>query len=202
MPSRHLPRKKSSRRKSSTSSPRTKTKPNKKRVGQKQRERKSIGAEQSIRASLRLQRGERVVKDMLRDPLLSFTAAARKRKVDPRWVLKHLGSKFEKDSSGRIRVEVHNARHKTLYKPTDTPGVSIPVITKNKRERQLLGNWMAAVDAAGRGDWSKMRRFPKRKRIGGILLETDSEEVQAILRALAEEESPFEGLYRAIVRPS
>lgn len=159
-------------------------------------------AKQSSRTSQRLQRGERVFADMLGDPSLSFAATTRKHKVDRRWVLKHLGWKFGKDSSGRIRAKVRNKRHKTLYKPTDTPGVHRPVDTKSKGERQLLGQWMAALNAAGRGDWSKMKKFPKRQHIGGVLLETDPKEVQAILDALAEEESPFEGLYRTTVRRS
>ena len=95
-----------------------------------------------------------------------------------------------------------NQRHKTLYKPTAIPGVHDPVVTKNKRERRLLGKWMAALNAAGRNDWSKMSKFPKQQLVGGVLLETDPNEVQAILLALAEEESPYEGLYRAIARPS
>jgi len=77
-----------------------------------------------------------------------------------------------------------------------------PVITKNKRERLLLGEWMAALNEAGRGHWSRMQKFPKGKRIGGVLLETDPKQVQEILEALADEESPFEGLYRTVARPS
>jgi len=147
-------------------------------------------------------RAEGVVADMLGDPSLSFAAATRKRNVDRRWILKHLGSKFRKDSSGRIRVKAVNRRYKTLYKPTATPGVSIPVVTKNKRERRLLGKWMGALNAAGRNHWSEIMKFPKEQKVGGILLETDPNEVQAILLALAEEESPYEGLYRTIARPS
>lgn len=139
---------------------------------------------------------------MLGDPSLSFTAAAHKWAVDPRWLKKHYGSEFEKDSSGRIKAKVRNPRHKTLYKPTATPGMPAPVVTKSKHERLLLGEWMAALNAAGKGNWSKMRRFPKGKRIGGVLLETDPNEVQEILEALADEETPFEALYRAVARPS
>jgi len=202
MPTRHVPGKKSASRRSSTSVSPTKTKPNNKRAASKQSRRKSSASKQSILTSRRIERAEGVVADMLGDPSLSFTAATRKRNVDARWVLKHLGPKFRKDSSGRIRAKVSNRRHKTLYKPTAAPGVSIPVVTKNKRERQLLGKWMAALNAAGRDDWSTMSKFPKQQLIGGILLETDPSEVQAILLALAEEESPYEGLYRRIARPS
>jgi hypothetical protein len=167
-----------------------------------QRGKKSSVSKQSNLTSHRMERAEGVVADMLGNPSLSFTAATRKHKVDPRWVRKHLGSKFRKDSSGRIKVKAINRRYKTLYKPTATPGVSIPVVTKNKRERRLLGKWMGALNAAGRNYWSEMMKFPKEQKVGGILLETDPNKVQAILLALAEEESPYEGLYRTIARPS
>jgi hypothetical protein len=172
------------------------------RVRRAQRKRKSSTSKQSLLTSHRIERAEGVIADLLGNPSLSFTAATRKREVDPRWVLKHLGSKFRKDSSGRIKVKAINRRYKTLYKPTATPGASIPVVTKNKRERRLLGKWMGALNAAGRNHWSKMTKFPKGQKVGGVLLETDPNEVQAILLALAEEESPYEGLYRTIARPS
>jgi hypothetical protein len=60
---------------------------------------------------------------------------------------------------------------------------------------------MAALNAAGRGDFSKIDKFPKNKKVGGILLPTKHAEIQQILVNLAEQESPFEGLYRTIVRP-
>jgi hypothetical protein len=139
---------------------------------------------------------------MRRDASLVFTTAARKRGVDPRWVLKHLGSAFRKDSSGRVKARSSDRRHKTLHIPSASPGVSIPVITKNVRERRLLGEWMAALNAAGRGDFSRMKKFPRRQAIGGVRLATGPKEIQRILNALAEEEFPFEGLYRTLVRPS
>jgi hypothetical protein len=139
---------------------------------------------------------------MLKKPSLSLTRAARMRRIDPRTVRKHQPTLFRKDSSGRIRAKMRNPRYKTLYKPTSTPGMPVPVVTKSKRERLLLGEWMAALNEAGKSDWSRMRKFPKGKRIGGVLLETDPKEVQKILEALADEESPFEGLYRAVARPS
>src|SRR5713101_2181740 len=143
-----------------------------------------------------------VVRDMSRDPSLAFTKAARKRGIDPRSVRKHFPSAFRKDSSGRIRATSTEQRYKTLHIPSTAPGVSIPVITKNMRERRLLGEWMAALNAAGRGDFSRMKRFPRRQVIGGVRLATGPKEIQQILTALAEEEFPFEGLYRTLVRPS
>ncbi len=204
MPRRHLPRKKSRSRSSSTSKYNTKTTRNNQRSAPKLSRIKSAAPKQptSDRESLRVERGQHVIADMLGDPSLSFTAAARKWKVDRRWLRKHFASDLLRDSSGRITAKVRNPRHKTLYKPTATPGMPVPVVTKGKSERLLLGEWMAALNEAGRGHWSRIRKFPKGKRVGGVLLETDPKEVQEILEALADEESPFEALYRAVARPS
>ena len=143
-----------------------------------------------------------VHEDMLRNPLLSLTKAAHKRRVDPRSVVAHFPTRFRKDSSGRIKARGVAGKLKTLYIPWSEPGEVMPVPTKSKAERILLGRWMAALNAAGRGDFSKIDEFPKNKRIGGVLLPTKHEEVQQILVSLADQESPFEGLYRTIVRRS
>jgi len=61
---------------------------------------------------------------------------------------------------------------------------------------------MTALNAARGGNFSKIDKFPKNKRIRGVLLPTKHAEVQQILVSLADRESPFEGLYRTIVRRS
>jgi len=139
---------------------------------------------------------------MLKNPSLSLTRASRRRRIDPRTVRKYNPSWFRKDTSGRIRVYAVRLRQKTLYIPWFEPGEVRPVTTNSKRERLLLGRWMAALNAAGRGNFTKIDEFPKNKRIGGVLLPTKHAEVQQILVSLAEQESPFEGLYRTIVRRS
>jgi hypothetical protein len=147
-------------------------------------------------------RAAQVYRDMLQNPSLSFTKAARKRKVDPRTVLHHFQSNFEKDSSGRLKARSIGRKRQTLYIPWFEPGQEIPIRTKDARERRLIGRWMAALNAAGRGDFSKMDKFPRNQTIGGVTLPTARNEVQRILEALAEKESPYEGLYRTRVRPS
>ena len=91
-------------------------------------------------------------------------------------------------------------RKKVLYIPWFEPSEVKPIPTKSKAERLLVGQWMTALNAAGRDRWSKMNRFPKGKRIGGVLLPTKRADVQQILVNLADRESPFEGLYRMIAR--
>jgi len=145
-------------------------------------------------------RASKVHQDMLRK--LSFAQAIRKRKIDGRTVLHHFGSDFEKDSSGRIKARSIGRRRQTLYIPGSELGQEIPVPTKNASERRFLGRWMKALNAAGRGDFSQMDKFPRNKSIGGVRLPTNRNEVQRILEALAEKESPYEGLYRTLARPS
>jgi hypothetical protein len=143
-----------------------------------------------------------VLEDMLQNPSISLPKAAHKRKVDPRTVVAHFPTRFRKDSSGRIRARAVTGKLKILYIPGFEPGEVIPVPTQSEKERLLLGRWMTALNAAGRGDFSKIDGFPKNKRIGGVLLPTNRAEVQQILDGLADSESPFEGLYRTTVRRS
>ena len=147
-------------------------------------------------------RVRQVRQDMLKNPSLSLARASRRRRTDPRTVLKHDPTGFRKDTSGRIRAYAVPRTQKILYIPWFEPGEVKPIPTKSKAERLLVGQWMAALNAAGRDFWSKMDKFPKGKRIGGVLLPTKRAEVQQILVSLADRESPFEGLYRTIVRRS
>ena len=147
-------------------------------------------------------RVRQVRQDMLKNPSLSLTRASRRRRIDPRTARKYNPRWFRKDLSGRIRAYAAPRRQKILYIPWFEPGELMPVPTKTKKERLLLGRWMAALNAAGHGDFSKIDKFPKNKKIGGVLLPTKRAEIQQILVSLAEEESPFEGLYRTIVRRS
>jgi len=205
MPVRHLLRKKSRSRSSSTNSSTQKAKPAKnQRSAQKQRGTKSTAGKRarSLNGQQRFKAGKRLVADMAGDSSLAFTPTARKRGLDPRWVLREFGSQLEKDSSGRIRAKTRSRRRKTLYIPTATPDVRTPVATRNQRERKKVGKWMAAINAARGGNFSKLKKLPRRLVIGGVRLETSPKKVQEILVALAEQESPFEGLYRAMVRPS
>ncbi len=148
------------------------------------------------------ERSRLVLEDMLRNPSLSLTKAAHKRRVDRRSVLRHFPTRFQKSSSGRIVARAVTRRRKTLFIPWFEPGEVMPIATKSKAERLLIGRWMAALNAARNGDFSKIDEFPKNKRIAGVLLPTKRAEVQQILVSLAEQESPFEGLYRTIVRRS
>jgi hypothetical protein len=145
-------------------------------------------------------RARQVLTDILQDPSLPFTRAARKRRIDPRTVLKHLPGAFRKDSSGRIKPRAATGRRKLLYIPWFEPGEVMPVPTKSKAERLLVGRWMAGLNAAKHGDFSKIDRFPRNTVIGGVRLPTSRTEIQQILKSLADRESPFEGLYRTIAR--
>ena len=55
-----------------------------------------------------------------------------------------------------------------------------------------MGEWFASINEAARGDFDRLNRFPRGTVIDGVLLPTDSEEVQQILEAMEGAESPFE----------
>lgn len=177
--------------------PISKTAASKRRKSEKKSSRKN-----PPRKSSTYNRASKVHQDMLRNASLSFARAIRKRKIDGRTVLHHFGSDFEKDSSGRIKARSIGGGRQTLFIPGSEPGQEIPVPTKNASERRVIGRWMAALNAARSGDFSQMDKFPRNKSIGGVHLPTNRSEVQRILEALAEKESPFEGLYRTLARPS
>jgi hypothetical protein len=58
-----------------------------------------------------------------------------------------------------------------------------------------MGEWFASIVEAGRGDFSRLKRFPKDTYVGGVRLPTGAYEVQKILEAMENSESPFERLY-------
>jgi len=173
---------------------------------------RAIRQERQVRTSLKggkpsrrgssafTKRARQVQTDMLEDPLLPFKRAARKRRIDPRTVLKHLPGGFRKDSSGRIIARAVTGRRKLLYIPWFEPGEVMPVPTKSKAERLLVGRWMAALNTARDGNFSRIDKFPRNTVIGGVRLPTSRTEIQQILKSLADRESPFEGLYRTIAR--
>jgi len=61
---------------------------------------------------------------------------------------------------------------------------------------------MTAVNAAGRDDFSLIHEFPSGQMVDGVLLPTGPYQIQKILEALAEEDGPYEGLYRTLARRS
>ena len=97
---------------------------------------------------------------------------------------------FTKDSSGRFKARSIGRKRQTLFIPWFEPGQEIPVPTKDARERRLLGRWMAALNTAGRSDFSKIDKFPRNTSIGGVTLPTSRKDVQRLLEALAERNLP------------
>ena len=137
-----------------------------------------------------------VLSDLRRDRKLTLTQAAKNRDVSPSSLKKYIGSQLKQDRpGGRIRVTTSDRLRATLYRPSTKPGVQIPIHTSNSRERYLVGEWLAAINEAGRGDWARLNRFPKGTFVGGVHLPTGAHEVQKILEAMESSESPFEQLY-------
>jgi hypothetical protein len=132
----------------------------------------------------------------------SLTAALKDSGTTRPTFLRYFGSELRTDSSGRIHPRSKSdSKRETLLIP-NSEGGRTPVPTRGSSERKRVGEWMAALNAAGDGDFSLIRAFPKRLFIGGVRLPTSDYEVQRILEALEDREEPYEGLYRTLARPS
>ena len=137
-----------------------------------------------------------VLSDLRRNPELTVTQAARNREISPRSVRKYIGSQLKQERSGaKLRATASDLLRATLHIPSTKPDVLIPIHTKNSRERYLVGEWFASINEAARGGFDRLNNFPKGTVIDGVLLPTDTEEVQQILEAMEGAETPFERLY-------
>jgi hypothetical protein len=137
-----------------------------------------------------------VLSDLRRDPNLTVTQAAKNREVSVPSIRKYIGSQLKQQSTGgRIRVTASDRLHATLQIPGTKPGVLIPIRTKSSKERYLVGEWLASINAAARGDFDRLNRFPKSIVIDGVQLPTEANEAQQILEAMEGAETPFERLY-------
>src|SRR5215471_11944237 len=135
-----------------------------------------------------------VLSDLRRDPKLTLSQAAENREISSRSIWKHIGSEL-KHSGRRIRVTTSDRLRATLLIPSTKPDVLIPIHTRSSKERYLVGEWFASIVEAGRGDFSRLNQFPKGTFIDGVRLPTGPYEVQKILEAMENSESPFERLY-------
>jgi hypothetical protein len=137
-----------------------------------------------------------VLSDLRREPNLSLTQAAKNREINTRSVRKQIGSQLKQERpGGRIRATSSDRLRETLNIPSTKPGVLIPIHTRSSKERYLVGEWFASIIEAGRDDFSRLNRFPKRTYVGGVRLPTGVYEVQKMLEAMENSESPFERLY-------
>jgi len=137
-----------------------------------------------------------VLSDLRRDPNLTLTQAAKNREISPDTIRKHIGSELVQEGpGGRIRVTQSDRLQATLNIPSDKPDVLIPIHTSSSRERYLVGEWFASINEASRGDFTRLKQFPKGIVIDGVRLPTEPHEVQRILEAMETAEQPFEHLY-------
>ncbi|PYU67357.1 MAG: hypothetical protein DMG49_19045 [Acidobacteria bacterium] len=137
-----------------------------------------------------------VLSDLRRDPNLTLTQAAKNREVSLRSIRKYIGAQLKQERpGGKIRVTASDRLRATLYRPSTKPDVLIPIHAKSSKDRYLVGEWFAAIKEAGRGDFTRLDKFPKGTFVGGVRLPTGHYEVQRILEAMENSESPFEQLY-------
>src|ERR1700686_519677 len=132
-----------------------------------------------------------VLSDLRRDPKLTLSRAAKNREVSPRSIRKYIGSQLKQErSGGRLRVTSSDRLRATVHIPSTRPDVLIPIHAKSSKERYLVGEWFASIVEAGRGDFSRLNQFPKGIYIDGVRLPTGAYEVQKILEAMENSESP------------
>ena len=117
-------------------------------------------------------RVRQVRQDMLKDPSLSLTRHLAGAELTPARYAITTQAGFERTFLDELEL-TPPPENRRLYIPWFEPGELMPIPTKTKKERLLLGRWMAALNAAGHGDFSKIDKFPKNKRIGGVLLPTN-----------------------------
>jgi hypothetical protein len=159
-------------------------------------------AELATRSLSSRSRSVQVVSDLDRDPSLTFTQAAKNRNVGPDTVNKYASSALYRDDSGRVKARPNDRLRETMFIPSTNPDERIPVHTKSRQERKLVGQWHTALNAAARGDFSLIHKFPRGRIVGGVLLPTGTYHIQKILAAQAEAETKLEGPYRTLARPA
>src|SRR5438105_9672467 len=137
-----------------------------------------------------------VLSDLRRDPNLTPTQAAKNREISLDAIRKYIGPQLiQEGPGGRIRVTQSDRLQATLNIPSDKPDVLIPIHTSSSKERYLVGEWFASINEASRGDFTRLKQFPKGIVIDGVRLPTEPHEVQRILEAMETAEQPFEHLY-------
>jgi hypothetical protein len=148
-------------------------------------------------------RSLQVLSDLRRDPSLTFSQAAENRNVGRGTVRKYISAALRRDDSGRVKARRLNDRiRETMFIPGTKPDERIPIHTKSSQERKLVGQWHTALNAAARGDFSVIHKFPRGQMVGGVLLPTGPYQIQKILAAQAEAETKLEGPYRTLARPA
>ena len=137
-----------------------------------------------------------VLSDLRRDPNLTPTQAAKNREISLDAIRKYIGPQLiQERPGGRIRVTQSDRLQATLQIPSDKPDVLIPIHTRSSKERYLVGEWVASLNEASRGDFTRLKQFPKEIVIDGVRLPTEPRDVQRILEAMEAAEQPFEHLY-------
>jgi hypothetical protein len=126
---------------------------------------------------------------------LTFTQATDNRGVDPRSRHAHFTALFYKDQTGRIRARKSDRYTQEFTLPTTRPDVFDSITGHGSKERSLVGRWLNAVTAAGKGDFSLINKFPTNTFVDGRRLPTSNFEIQKILDAMEQSETAFEQQY-------
>ena len=105
---------------------------------------------------------------------------------------------FFHDERGRLQVHRYDPYTRRLRIPTTKPGEFRLLRARGSRKASLVGKWLNALKAAGRGDFSLMDAFPRKVFVDGVRLATSHYEVSRIVAAAAESDQPFEDIYALV----
>ena len=136
------------------------------------------------------------------NPKFSFSKLAKRWHLDPRSFYRHAKQAIHTDAFGRVRVRPNDRLRVVQQIPTTQPGEYRTIVTRSYKERQILGEWWAAINDAKAGKFARLDAFPKNTFIDGVRLPTGRFEVQKQLEALEAEGSKFAGPYKVSSRPS
>ncbi len=102
---------------------------------------------------------------------------------------------FYRDERSRLQVRGYDPYTRKLKIPTTKPGEFRWLRPRGSRKASLVGTWLNALRAAGRGDFSLIDAFPRNTFVDGVRLATSHYEVTRIAAASAESDQPFEDIY-------
>jgi hypothetical protein len=102
---------------------------------------------------------------------------------------------FFRDDSGHVQVRGYDPYTRRMKIPTPSPGQFKWLSVKGSHKATLVAQWNNAVKAAGRGDFSLLKAFPRGVFVGGVRLSTSHKKVTQIVAAAAESDKPFEDIY-------
>jgi hypothetical protein len=141
-----------------------------------------------------------VIGDMRRGK--TFSEAIENRQISARTVKKYVGSLLQQEKPGaHITAASSDRRHFIMAIP-NVKKEYVEVSTSSSKERELIGEWLAAMNEARLGDLNRLDAFHKGYPslfIGGVRIPGPNES-RRILELWSEAGLPFETPYKRVAR--